>query len=114
VPKTSVAAPVPQRATATSEPTAVLAKRVNALGMCTVARLDPTDDPWFPPTQIKAELAERARTACIGCPVIAECREMTLRREAELPESQINGIFGALAPHERIAIIRARRGGGQR
>ncbi|MGY4900071.1 WhiB family transcriptional regulator [Micromonospora aurantiaca (nom. illeg.)] len=111
---TSLAAPAPRAVTATTESTSVLAKRVNARGLCTTAPLTADQDPWFPVTRAKAELEEKARSACSGCPVLAECRELALRTESEFSVDRIHGIFGGLAPHERIEAIKARRGGGVR
>lgn len=109
MPKTSVAVPVPPAATPSSVSTAALAKQVNTQGLCTSALVDAQNDPWFPVTRIREDLVGLARQACAGCSVIAECREMAIRMESALPESKINGIFGALAPQERIDLIRAHR-----
>jgi hypothetical protein len=92
-----------------AEPTSVLAKRVNARGSCTTVKVDDENDPWFPPTRLPHELIKLARRACAGCPVIVECRELTLRTEAQVRPATIEGIFGGLAPHERRALIRVRR-----
>jgi WhiB family redox-sensing transcriptional regulator len=112
VPMTSLAARPPRSVSASTEPTSVLAKRVHIRGLCIAAKVDSATDPWFPVTEVEDELVRRARWACAGCPVIAECRELTLRIESRLPDSAIHGIFGALAPHERRTLIRARRRAG--
>lgn len=114
MPMTSLAAPNPRAVTATTEPTSVLAKRVNARGLCTTAPLTADQDPWFPVTRSTTDLEEKARAACNGCPVMAECRELALRAESQLSVDRIHGIFGGLAAHERIEAIKARRGGGTR
>jgi WhiB family redox-sensing transcriptional regulator len=73
----------------------------------------PTDD-WFPnePQQscekARAAYVEKARGLCAGCPVVAECLELTLRIEAE-PYVIPHGIFGGLAPWERQKLLRNRR-----
>ncbi len=116
MPTTTLAAPPPGAATVTSEPTPVLAKQVNSRGLCTRARIDAENDPWFPATRVEADLEVLARRACAGCPVMAECLELTLRTESQFKDqrSRINGIFGGRAPHERIALLQARRAGEPR
>lgn len=114
MPKTSLAAPVPPPTSSTVASTAALMKQVNIRGLCTRARIDEENDPWFPASEVPAAMEKSARTACAGCPVLAECRELTLRQESRLSAGHIHGIFGGLAPHERIALIRARRGGETR
>ncbi|WP_026254969.1 WhiB family transcriptional regulator [Salinispora arenicola] len=93
----------------TAESSSVLEKRIHARGLCTNAVLLPGIDPWFPATQSEPALEEVARRVCAGCPVMDECAELAFRREAGLPRDRIHGIFGGLAPHERIAVIKARR-----
>lgn len=70
------------------------------------------DDPWYPDTDAQAELEVLARRACSGCQVIASCRELTLRVEAQHP-ADVHGIAGALAPHERRRLLRARLATGR-
>jgi WhiB family redox-sensing transcriptional regulator len=93
-------------------PTEVLIHRTGIAGQCS----DSNSDRWFPenepgPAATAAELdayADFAREACAGCPVIMECRERALRVEAR-PGVRSHGVSGGLAPHERRALIRARR-----
>lgn len=112
MPMTSLAAPPLVGANPTTEPIDVLAKRVNELGKCTTAVVSEADDPWFPVTRVRQELVAAAKRACAGCLVTDDCLEMTLQLESDLPEARINGIFGAKAAHERLALIRARRNAG--
>lgn len=107
--KASVVAPMPSGVPSGVRNVAALAKSVNAHGLCTRVAVTAEFDPWFPATEVPEDLERLARRVCAGCPVIAECREMTLRVESDLSESRIVGIFGALAPHERMVMIRARR-----
>jgi hypothetical protein len=117
---TSLTAPQPRAATPTTEPTAVLAKRVSTRGKCSPSgggmtvnagqfAVDDDNDPWFPVTQDEAELEVLARRACRGCPVGASCLELTLRTEVRTPRD-IHGIVAGLAPHERRALVQARIG----
>jgi hypothetical protein len=110
MPKTSVTAPMPSRSHAPlSASTTLLAKQVNARGLCTRAHVSAVHDPWFPTTQVEDDLIQQARRVCGGCPVVRECAELALRQEASLPTHQIYGIFGALAPGERREMIAQRR-----
>lgn len=112
MPMTTVAAPAPSAVLPLlTEATSVLAQQVYLLGKCTTSVLGMTD-PWFPAENNEIKLAALAPEACAGCPVIAECLEMTLRLEADLSREHITGIFGAKAGHERLALIEARRTAG--
>ncbi|WP_018255960.1 WhiB family transcriptional regulator [Salinispora mooreana] len=101
------------RSTATAELTSVLEKRVQARGECAPdgkkSKVSAEDDKWFPVTRNEPDLEAQARKACSGCPVRVECAELALREEAELPPDWIQGIYGGLAPHQRIAANKARR-----
>lgn len=107
---TRLAAPPPRAVAVTTEPTTLLEKQVYARGLCTKAVLTAELDPWFPATEQESALEEVARRVCAGCPVKDECGELALRKERGLPRDRIHGIFGGLAPHQRIAAIQARRG----
>lgn len=99
----------------TTESSSVLAKRVQARGKCTPdgkkSKVSAAIDPWFPVTRNEPDLEAQARRVCAGCPVRVECAELALREEAELPPDWIQGIYGGLAPHQRIAALKARRSG---
>lgn len=101
------------RSTATAELTSVLAKRVQARGECVPngkkPKVSAEDDKWFPVTRNEPDLEAQAREACSGWPVRVECAELALREEAALPSDWIQGIYGGLAPHQRIEAIQARR-----
>ncbi|GAA2532295.1 WhiB family transcriptional regulator [Pilimelia columellifera] len=105
---TATATPIEQ------QPIRVLSDLVAEQGKCVGAGVNAENDPWFPVTQLPGELEAQARLACSGCPVVASCLEMTLRMEQGLRRMEVEGLFGARAPHERIALLRARRGGGAR
>jgi len=116
VPTNSVSA-APQ-GIATQEETArelrQLAGLVYEYGKCRTHVFEPGDDPWFPVDVLPGKLDTRAAEACAGCPVIAECLEMTLRLEANLPRQNVVGIFGATPGHRRLEMLEARRGGESR
>ncbi|WP_027660839.1 WhiB family transcriptional regulator [Salinispora fenicalii] len=101
----------------TTESSSVLAKRRQGRGLCAPdgkkSRVSAVSDPWFPVTRNEADLEAQARKACSGCAVKAECAELALREEAELPPDWIQGIYGGLAPHQRIEAIKARRDAGE-
>lgn len=69
-------------------------------------------DDWFLPepatTSTGARLAyeREAERLCSPCPVRAECLEVALRNEVGRPSW---GIWGGLAPWQRVLLIRARR-----
>ncbi len=109
----SVSVPPPRPVAVTTEPSSVLAKRRQGRGLCAPdgkkSRVSAVSDPWFPVTRNEAELKKAARKACNGCPVKAECAELALREEAEFPPDWVQGIYGGMAPHERIAANKARR-----
>jgi hypothetical protein len=73
-----------------------LDRRTSEYGKCSGV-ID--DERWFPNETITEDAA---REACAGCPVIAECREKTLRRPELYPE----GIFAATTPQQRKAVTR--------
>ena len=116
MPKTSVSATQPINPTA--EGAARELKELSGLvyeyGKCRTHVFEPGDDPWFPASKVPEKLEELAVEACAGCPVIAECLEMTLRLEASLPRDNVVGIFGATPGHRRLEMLDARRGGEAR
>jgi hypothetical protein len=131
VPVSSVSAPPPQGTCphVSTEPVGVLAKRVGTRGLCapgavSIVRIalavSEDEDPWFPvdaggkTIESGDKAAERARAACGGCPVMAECRE--LARREETATGDVHGIRGGLSADERRAIYRraATKGGGPR
>lgn len=77
-----------------------LMHRVGLAGQCS----DAADDTWFPTEPEndaeRAAFEDYAREICSGCPVIAECRELTNRIERR-PGVQAHGVAGGLAPWER-------------
>lgn len=95
----------------------MLAKRVQAQGLCTPngkkSEVSAAVDPWFPVTRNEPDLEAQARKVCAGCPVMDECAELALREEAALPPDWIQGIYGGLAPHQRIEALKARRRCGE-
>ena len=91
-----------------------LSDLVYEYGKCRTHVFEPGDDPWFPVDVLPGTLEQRAVEACAGCPVIAECLEMTLRLEASLPRQNVVGIFGATPGHRRLELLDARRGGEAR
>jgi hypothetical protein len=83
-------------------------------GKCRTHVFEPGVDPWFPVDVLPGKLDDRAAEACAGCPVIAECLEMTLRLEASLPRQNVVGIFGATPGYRRLQMLDARLGGEAR
>jgi hypothetical protein len=83
-------------------------------GKCRTHVFEAGDDPWFPIDVKAGTLEDRAAEACAGCPVIAECLEMTLRLEADLPAYNVVGIFGATSGPRRLELLIVRRGGESR
>lgn len=129
MPRSSVSTPPPHstQPDPSTEPDGVLAKRVGTRGLCapgavSVVRVAMSvtedDDPWFPADGGGAiETGEKAinaaRRACHGCPVMADCRELTRREEARTGD--VHGIRGGLSADERRAAYRAAtKGGGAR
>jgi hypothetical protein len=116
VPLTSVS--VPAAGDATQEETARELRQLSGLvyeyGKCRTHVFEPGDDPWFPASKVPSRLEDLAVEACAGCPVIAECLEMTLRLEASLPRDNVVGIFGATPGHRRLEMLDERRGGEAR
>ncbi len=128
MPLSSVSTPQPSGTSLelATEPDGVLAKRIAARGLCrpgavSVVRVelavDAYEDPWFP---VDAEgktiesgdrAVQAARLACLGCPVIAECR--VLARREETRTGDVNGIRGGLSAGERRTAYRtaASKGG---
>ncbi|MBG0828212.1 WhiB family transcriptional regulator [Planomonospora sp. ID67723] len=102
-----------------AQPTSVLAAQVVKRGAC-VGAADP--DAWFPPEPMphggepteavkarRAEYEATARRLCGDCPVRAECLELALREEHDLPRTWFHGIRGGTAPWERQNIVYNRR-----
>lgn len=82
----------------------------------------PDPDAWFPPEPKqggaesaqavearRAEYVATAQTLCHGCPVLAECLELALHEEQDLPRTWIHGIRGGKAPWQRANILQYRR-----
>jgi hypothetical protein len=116
VPLTSVSAPT--AGSTTQEETArelrQLSGLVYAYGKCRTAVFEPGgEDPWFPVGEVEEKLEVAAVAACAGCPVIAECLEMTLQLEASLPRPHVVGIFGATPGYRRLQMLDDRRRGGE-
>jgi len=90
-------------------PTRVLSHRTGVVGLCS----DSGSDRWFPPEppidpadgRARQGYEQYARAVCLGCPVMAECRELALRIESQ-PGIQAHGIWGGLAPWERDRLRR--------
>ena len=61
------------------------------------------DDAKYFPNGVIGQ--DKARTACAGCPVQAECLELALREEG-LPYKKPEGIFGGTTPQARRNILR--------
>jgi hypothetical protein len=116
VPQNSVSAAPQGRATQeeTVRELKALSGLVYEYGKCRTYVFEPGDDPWFPIDRVHEKLEQRAAEACAGCPVIAECLEMTLQLEASLPRQNVVGIFGATPGHRRLEMLDARRGGEAR
>ena len=104
--QTTLAIPAPEPAA--SLPLAVIAARVRTHGRCTLEPPTAEDDPWFPVTEIPQRLEAEAEIACHGCRVVPECLVQTLHEERVLVVSDIHGIRAAMAPHQRISLMRQR------
>ncbi|GGS97792.1 hypothetical protein GCM10010156_65000 [Planobispora rosea] len=99
-----------------AQSTAVLARQVILHGAC-VGSSNP--DAWFPPEPTSrsdagkdlalVEYEATARQLCGSCPVRAECLELALREEYDLPRSWFHGIRGGAAPWERQTMVSNRR-----
>jgi hypothetical protein len=115
VPQNSVSAAPQGRATQEEAARELreLAGLVYEYGKCRTYVFEPGDDPWFPGSEVPEKLDDLAVKACAGCPVIAECLEMTLRLEATLPRNNVVGIFGATPGHRRLQTLDERRRGGE-
>ncbi|GAA3096453.1 WhiB family transcriptional regulator [Streptosporangium carneum] len=113
----SIIPPLITAVTAASTPT--LSRRVLGVGAC-VGSADP--DAWFPsepspnggePTEAvmarRAEYEATARRLCRDCPVRAECLELALREEYDLPRTWFHGIRGGTAPWKRQSMVYNRR-----
>lgn len=54
------------------------------------------------------ESAGVAKAVCVGCPVRRECLDEAIKVEGvELGEYHRHGVYGGLAPRERVALIRS-------
>jgi WhiB family transcriptional regulator, redox-sensing transcriptional regulator len=81
-----------------------LAGRVYRRARCASSRLDP--DEWFPlaPDVTKArDQAASAIAICAGCPVRADCLELSLRHPFDIGAY---GVWGGLVEGERRALRR--------
>lgn len=100
-------------------PTATLSRRVLNAGAC-VGSSNP--DAWFPPEPARsgseptdaiaarrADYENTARALCADCPMRAECLELALREEHDLPRTWVHGIRGGTAPWQRARLIVRRR-----
>ncbi|WP_068929337.1 WhiB family transcriptional regulator [Planobispora rosea] len=105
--------------TAATLPTAALSRAVTTRGAC----LDSSNpDAWFPPEPNpsggespealairRADYEHTARQLCGPCPVRAQCLELALREEHDLPQTWFHGIRGGKAPWQRRSMVRRRR-----
>ena len=83
--------------------------RVYRQARCARSCLDP--DEWFPLTTDVArarEQAARAIAICAGCPVRADCLELSLRHSFGIGA---HGVWGGLVAEERRALRRRRLAG---
>ena len=80
---------------------ALVAERGKCAGTVTPGLWFPSDPA--PTEQAQARAAERARAACAGCPVTAQCLALALGLGEE------HGIWGGTAAHERVAMLSAPR-----
>jgi WhiB family transcriptional regulator, redox-sensing transcriptional regulator len=81
--------------------------RVYRQARCARSCLDP--DEWFPLTADVArarEQAARAIAICAGCPVRADCLELSLRHSFGIGA---HGVWGGLVAEERRELRRRRR-----
>ncbi|MFC6582070.1 WhiB family transcriptional regulator [Planomonospora parontospora] len=96
-----------------------LSSLVTAHGTCVDA---PDPDAWFPhepnptgglsPESLatrRAAYEDVARELCADCPVRAQCLELALREEYDLPRTWFHGIRGGKAPWQRCAMVYNRR-----
>jgi len=80
--------------------------RVYRQARCATSCLDP--DEWFPLTadvRRAREQAARAIAVCAGCPVRADCLELSLRHSSGIGA---HGVWGGLVAEERRALRRRR------
>lgn len=112
--------PIPRPRTAASFPALLPPPAVAALGSTALAKQvmaaalcagDVDDDRWQPSENGVRHTcqADRARVACLGCPVVQECLELALRAESRRGSGGPIGIRGATAAWERLDLIRQRR-----
>jgi WhiB family transcriptional regulator, redox-sensing transcriptional regulator len=81
-----------------------LAGRVYRLAGCAGSRVDP--DEWFPVARDVAMARDQAAHAiavCAGCPVRADCLELSLRHASGVGA---HGVWGGLVEEERRAVRR--------
>jgi WhiB family redox-sensing transcriptional regulator len=81
-----------------------LAGRVYRQARCAGSCLEP--DEWFPvaPDVARArDQAAKAIAVCAGCPVRADCLELSLRRSVDIGA---HGVWGGLVEGERWALRR--------
>jgi WhiB family redox-sensing transcriptional regulator len=86
-----------------------LSGRVCRQARCAASGLDP--DEWFPLTddvRQAREQAARAIAVCAGCPVRADCLELSLRHAGGIGAY---GVWGGLVAGERRALRRRRLAG---
>lgn len=57
----------------------------------------------------RADYENVARALCADCPLRAECLELALREEHDLPRTWVHGIRGGTAPWQRARLIVRRR-----
>jgi len=83
--------------------------RVYRQARCATSCLDP--DEWFPLTADVGRArvqAARAIAICAGCPVRADCLELSLRHSSGIGA---HGVWGGLVVEERRALRRRRLAG---
>ena len=81
-----------------------LAGRVYRQALCASSRLEP--DEWFPLALDVAKARDQAASAiaiCAGCPVRADCLELSLRHPFDIGAY---GVWGGLVEGERRALRR--------
>lgn len=71
------------------------------------ACVDSEVDVFFPDRTVGNSPYRKARAICAGCPVSGECLAYAMKVEAAIPMKDVSGMFGGLAPTERVALRRS-------